>query len=318
MSKRAGFKDLAKEVWSVYVTLLKVMLPAIVIVKVLDYFGGTALLAQMLAPLMGVLGLPDTMGVVWASAILTNVYTAMVVFVDAAANSSLTVAQASVVGILILISHSVPVEGAVAKMIGVGWWATIALRVLGGFVLAYLVHVYFQLTGLGQDPAVILWQGSGGEQSLSAWLLDQVILFIGVFFIIAALMGALHVLRLLGLEKWMQYLLSPLLRLLSIGREATNITIVGITLGMSFGAGLLISEVKRGKIKQRDIVLSVCFLSLAHSLIEDTLLVLLLGADLVAILWLRLLFAVVVVAMIALWMRRQEAAKGKSTVHQSS
>lgn len=95
----------------------------------------------------------------------------------------------------------------------------------------------------------------------------------------------LRIFRVLGIEKLMHWLLSPVLKLLSIGKEASNITIIGITLGLSFGAGLLVEEARSGAISRRDIFLSVCFLCLCHSLIEDTLLILLLGADLTGILW---------------------------------
>jgi len=51
------------------------------------------------------------------------------------------------------------------------------------------------------------------------------------------------------------------------------LAIVGITLGVSFGGGLLINEAKRGHISPRDIFVAMMLLNLLHSLIEDTLLV---------------------------------------------
>ena len=45
--------------------------------------------------------------------------------------------------------------------------------------------------------------------------------------------------------------------------------------------------------------MSMAFLGLCHSLIEDTLLILLLGADLSAILWARLGFSLLVIAVLS-------------------
>lgn len=66
---------------------------------------------------------------------------------------------------------------------------------------------------------------------------------------------------------------------------AANTIVIGVMLGLSFGAGLLIQEARTGKLKPRDALLAISFLGLCHSLIEDTLLIMLLGADLSAILW---------------------------------
>ncbi|OUS30016.1 hypothetical protein A9R01_12585 ['Osedax' symbiont bacterium Rs2_46_30_T18] len=303
-----------KEVTAVYLTLLKVMVPTIILVKILDLLGGTIWLATLLSPFMQFVGLPEQMGIIWATAILTNVYTSMIVFVDVTANMQLSVAQVSVMGILILLSHSIPMEGAVAKMVGVSWRLTISLKLGGGLLLAALVSYIYRAFDYQQQPAVLLWQNVQLDQSLEQWAIDQLLLLGSIFFIIFALMTLLRILRLIGVEKLMQLALSPLLKLLNISKDASNITIIGITLGLSFGAGLLISEIKSGKISKRDVLLSISLLSLAHSLIEDTLLILLLGADVTAILWLRIVFAVLVVALMSQYLGRSSGKAVNSEV----
>jgi len=311
---RTALKELFKEVTAVYLTLLKVMVPTIILVKILDLLGGTIWLAALLSPFMQFVGLPEQMGIIWATAILTNIYTSMIVFVDVTANMQLSVAQVSVMGILILLSHSIPMEGAVAKMVGVSWRLTISLKLGGGLLLAALVSYLYRAFDYQQQPAVLLWQNAQLDQSLGQWAIDQLLLLGSIFFIIFALMTLLRILRLIGVEKLMQLALSPLLKLLNISKDASNITIIGITLGLSFGAGLLISEIKSGKISKRDVLLSISLLSLAHSLIEDTLLILLLGADVTAILWLRIVFAVLVVALMSQYLGRSSGKAVNSEV----
>ena len=91
----------------------------------------------------------------------------------------------------------------------------------------------------------------------------------------------------------------PLLRLTGIGRNAANITVIGVTLGLTFGAGLLLRDIRSGTLSRRDVWLAIGFLGLAHSLIEDTLLILLIGADLSGILWARLVFAIGLIGLLA-------------------
>ena len=97
----------------------------------------------------------------------------------------------------------------------------------------------------------------------------------------------------------MAILLRPFLRLLGISKDATNLTIIGITLGLSFGGGLLINEAKKGHISARDVFTAIMLLNLLHSLIEDTLLIMLIGADFYTIFWGRLVFSVLVIALIS-------------------
>ena len=283
----------------VYFTLLKVMVPALIVVKLLDLVGATAVLAWGIGPLMQLVGLPESMGIVWAAAMLTNIYTGMIVFVDYAAHQPLTVAQVTVLGSMILVAHSLPVEGAVARAVGVSWRATIALRVGGALVLGMLLNLTYGFSGTLQAESRLLWQPSQVEDSLAVWALDQLRLMLFVLLAIATLMATLRLLRALGIERLMHWLLLPVLRLIGIRREAANITIIGTTLGLSYGAGLLIREARQGALTRRDVFLTMGFLGLCHSVIEDTLLILLLGADLSGILWARLAFALLVIGVLA-------------------
>lgn len=292
-----------RDVFSVYGTLLKVLVPALVLVKILDELGATVWLGHLLAPLMQLLGLPPELGVVWAATLLTNIFTGMVVFFEIAGDMPLSVAQISVFSALLLIGHSLPVEGAVARRAGVPWWATIVLRLGGALVFAGLLNACYRLLDGDTREAELIWRPEPSASGWDGWLLSQLETLGMIFLIILTLMVLLAILRHLGLERLIHMALSPLLRTLGIGRAAANVTVIGTTLGLTYGAGLLIRDVDSGAMSKRDSVLVLCFLGLCHSVIEDTLLILLLGADLWAVLWARLAFAVVVIAILARWPR---------------
>ncbi len=291
---------LVKETSRVYWTLIKVMVPALLVVKVLDMLGGTAILAQVLAPVMQLLGLPETMGLVWAATMLTNMYTGMLVFFNIATQEPLTVAQVTVLGCLMLMAHALPIEGAVAKTIGVNWRATLTIRIGGAFLLGFILNLIYSSFDLLQTPSAMLWHPAGSlDTSFAAWALDQGQTLLMIFPIILSLLGLLRVLRFLGIERFIHALLFPVLRLLGIGKSASNVTVIGTVLGLSFGAGLLIQEARSGRISPRDIFLTLGFLGICHSVIEDTMLVVLLGADLSGVLWARLAFAVAFIGILA-------------------
>ncbi|MGR4069277.1 nucleoside recognition domain-containing protein [Billgrantia sp. C5P2] len=299
---------LLREAWTVYWTLLKVMVPALLIVKALEMLGMTELLGQWLAPLMAPLGLPEPLSLVWAATLLTNIYTGLVIFFEVTRDTPLTVAQVTVLGVLMAVGHSLPIEGAVARMAGVPWWLTVLLRAGGAWLLGWLLHLSYSWGGWLQHANHVVWQPSAQEATLVAWLQGQATTLATIFVVIFALMSLLRLLHWLGVERLIHKLLYPLLRLLGIGPAAANITVIGITLGLTFGAGLLLREAHSGRLTPRDIVLTLCFLGLCHSLIEDTLLIMLMGADLSGLLWARLGFALVVIAMLARlpWLKRAQ------------
>lgn len=298
-SLAAPLGRLLHDALSSYLVLIRLMVPALIIVKALDMVGGTQLLASLLEPVMHLVGLPAEVGIVWAAAMLTSIYTSLAIFADMSFDVPLTVAQVSVLGTMILIAHSLPVEGAVAKATGVPWPATLVIRLGGALIVGSLLHAWYSGTGTLQEPAVMLWRPEASDPSLLAWGLTQLRALGMIFLIILALMALLRILKALGIERLMHALLAPLLRVIGIGREASNVTIIGFTLGLSIGAGLLIREARTGQLSRRDIFLTMGFLGLCHSIIEDTLLILLMGADISAILWTRLVFAILATAVLA-------------------
>ncbi|KZX57447.1 hypothetical protein A3712_04260 [Vibrio sp. HI00D65] len=292
------FKELLKEIFDVTSTLFRIMIPIIIVIKVVEELGGIVILSEWLSPIMESVGLPKEMGLVWATTILTNIYAGLIILINS--DVPLTVAQASVLGSMMLLAHSLPIEGAIAKKAGVSWLATLSVRVGGSLVLAWLLNIGYQYGDLLNYPATVLWQPEvSSDRSYIGWAIGQLKNFTVIFMVISALLLLLKTLKVLGIEKLMAMLLRPFLRLLGISKDATNLTIIGITLGLSFGGGLLINEAKKGYISARDVFTAVMLLNLLHSLIEDTLLILLIGADFYTIFWGRVVFSVLIVALIS-------------------
>lgn len=287
-----------RDVMRAYWVLLKIMLPAIVVVKLLEEFGATEMLASLLGPLMGAIGLPSEFGLVWAASILTNIYAAMVVFYQLGEGATYTVAQMSTLAMLVLVAHALPIEGAVAKALGVPWRITLLLRVAGAFVFAAITYWVLMLSDLHHETSQVLWEPSPSDDSFTGWLIAQAEMLLGILVVLSSLMLFLRFLRLVGFDRVLEFLLLPLTKLLKVGREASHVTIVGLMLGLSFGAGLLIDAAKKGEINRRDMTVVACFLGLCHSIIEDTLLLLLLGAHWVPILLGRLFLSVLVMAIL--------------------
>ncbi len=305
---RAMALTLSKEILDITWALFRVIIPILIAIKILQELGVIQVLAQWLSPLMGLVGLPGETALAILSTIATGVYGGMAVFFAGDYAQTLSVAQVSVLGSLMLIMHALPVEGSIAKRIGLTWVVTLLLRVGGGFVFALLLNAIYTAGGWLQNPNRISLPTLPQPQTLGTWVWAQIISLWWIFIIIAVLVCVLRLLRYCHIERLIGYALSPLLRLLGISERAVNITLIGLTLGLAYGGGLLIKEADKGNLSKHDLFSAICLLSLSHSVIEDTLLVMMMGTDLSAVLWARLLFTAVIIAILTRWAKTRSQA----------
>ena len=94
--------------------------------------------------------------------------------------------------------------------------------------------------------------------------------------------------------------LKPFLNFLGVGEKASTIAVVGVTLGIGFGAGLLIKEVKTGKLHYKDVFGVLVLVGMLHSIIEDTAVISLIGSNIIITLFLR---AVLTLCIVYVFMR---------------
>ncbi len=281
--------------------LFKVMVPVIIVLKLLQTFELIELIARPLGPAMKLVGLPAEMGLVWASALFNNIYTAMIVFLPLNVEAPITAAQATVLGTMILIAHGLPLELSIARKSGPRLIFQAVSRVGGALLLGWILHkTYGNLDALQGKAVVLLAPQNGGDQSLLAWAVGEARNLFSIFLIVTTLMGMMKLLDAVGIIGFMNRLLRPLLKLIGIGPRASTITVIGLGLGISYGGGLIINEAHSGKIDRRDIFYSLTLMGLTHSIIEDTLLLLTLGGHISGLLWARLGYTLIFVALLVL------------------
>lgn len=279
--------------------LFAIMIPVVIGVKLLQELGAVPYLAWPLKPLMALAGLPPEMGLVWATALLNNIYSAIIVFLTLD-TSALTQAQVTVLATLILVAHNLPVELSIARKSGARLRFQLAARFLGALILGMILNAAYSSLGLLQDPAAVLFARpeAGADPSLWLWAWGEAQKLGSIALIITALMALMRLLSAVGAIALLNRLLRPVLAMIGIGPAASSLTVAGLTLGVTYGAGLIIHEARSGRVDKRDVFFSMTLMGLCHSLIEDTLLMAMLGAQLSGILWARLVFALLATALL--------------------
>ena len=290
-------QNFIRESVSVALPLFRIMIPMIIVVKILKEMGAIDILGQWLAPVMGIVGLPGSMGLVWAATLVAGFFPGIIVFADLAASEMLTVGQVTVLTSMMLIAHSLPVELQIANKAGPRWLSMGIIRIGGALLYGLILNQILLWGNWLTESSILLWYPETGSVDLKTWAWDQVLGLMLMFLILMGIMLLMKVLNKFGFSLFLQRIFTPLLSKLGIGKDATNITVIGITLGISYGGGLIIKESRAGTIPPKDIFFAMVLMGLFHSIVEDTLLMLLLGGSLWGLLVGRLIFA-----LLAVWL----------------
>lgn len=299
------FLHLLSDAVQVSLELFKIMIPVLIIMRLLAALDLVGLLAAPLGPVMGLVGLPPETGLIWAAGMLNSIYGGIAVFLSLMGDLHLTAAQATVLWSILLVAHSLPVELSVARRSGPRLTFQLISRVLGGWLLGWLLHLAYSATDALNEPAMVLLSAAPpADLGWEGWALSQLQNLAKIFGIILALLALIRVLKCLRITEIMNALLRPVLRLIGIGERASTVTVIGLTLGISYGGGLIIREAREGGLDRRDVFFSLTLMGLCHSLIEDTLLMAMAGGHFSGILWGRLVFALVTVAALVQVSRR--------------
>lgn len=289
----------SRETLKIYWMLVRITVPVAIAAELLSRLGFIKAIAPVLAPVMHLVGLPPELGLAWLTGCLVGMWGAIPLLFTLVPMQSLTVADVTIFSAMILIVHGLPAEQQILRKAGPSFLVTTSLRVFGGLLYAFMLHRIYSATGWLATPVDPAWIPMSAAENWSSYLYGLTKAMASMFVVLIALTLALDVLKWTGVLALVMKILSPMFRFAGIKNEAGHLTAVGFFLGISYGAGLLVQEARTADIPPRQVFLSCLFMCFAHSIVEDTLLVLALGADVYGVLLGRVVFAVVATAGVA-------------------
>ena len=279
--------------------LFKILIPISILIKILQETGGINYVSNFFDPLMQPMGLPGEMGIVWASAIFGNLYGGLLAFYSLQATVSLTVAQVTILMTALLIAHSFLMEVVVVYKAGLKWIPIVLFRLGMAVVVGIFLNFFYSATNLLQEPASqIMTLSAPANQSITAWIINELKNYISIALIILALITVLEILKRIGLIAKLNKLLEPILNFIGMTSKIVPLTIIGLTLGLAYGGALIIDETRATSISKKDIFYSLLLMSLFHSIIEDTMLVASAGGNWSGIVLFRFVFAFITTAIL--------------------
>jgi hypothetical protein len=274
---------------------LKIMLPVTLFVTLLSYFGILPYLSSLTAPLFRFLGLPGDAALVFVTSIFTNIYTviALIVTLD------FTVREGIILAVMCLISHGFIIETLVQKKTGSAALRMVLLRLSGSLIAA--VGLNWVLPQMPEVLSSTMGTAVGFTETMLTWLKGSLILCVKIFAIIISLMILQRLLEEFGILKVLSRLFAPLMYLFGLPASTSFLWIVGNTVGLAYGAAIMMDYGASGYLNRREADLLNHHLAVSHSELEDPLLFMVIGLP---VFW--LIIPRLILAILAVWERRLE------------
>ena len=281
---------IARKWFSACKLFFKIMVPVSVIIKILQELDLIRYIGEALSFLMYPLNLPGEMGLVWASAMLSNIYGGVLTFVSLPLDPPLNVAQMTTLASLVLFAHTFLIEIPICVKAGCRFLPIFLIRFAGAYTFAFIVAQSCLAGSWCQTPTDAFTLPVAPNEGLWTWIAGELKKYAVISLVVLALVVLLEIMDRLGITRMLERIMSPLVKLIGISPKVMPITLIGMTLGLAYGGGLIVAQSREKPLEGRDIFLSLAFLSLFHSIIEDHLLMIAMGAHWFWIFILRLVF----------------------------
>ena len=271
--------------------LLKIMIPISFAVCLAQYYGIIAWCAQWLNPLFCHIGLPGASSIAFLTGATATTYAALAVMMS----MEITLRQATIIAIMVLICHALPLECTVNKKVGSKPFRMGFIRICAALLAAMYLNLFlpelpeqFSTLPLSSNEASLI-------EVLKGWILSTFKLSVMIFSIIYALMFIQKVMEKYGLMEKLTKPLEPIMVFFGLPRNAAYLWLVGNVLGISYGSAVMLQLEEEGKITREEADEVNYHLIMNHSMLEDTLVFATAGISAFWILSTRLLFALLLV-----------------------
>ncbi|HDP24060.1 MAG TPA: hypothetical protein ENN34_01320 [Deltaproteobacteria bacterium] len=275
-------------------TILIIMIPISFAMTILQYTGALEYLSGFLSPVMRIFSLPAEASLVLIAGALINIYAGIAVMVPLGFDAwSITI-----IATMMLICHNLVVESAVQAKTGVSGLIMTLMRIVMaafmGVVLSLILPESLKDTGMSVAH-VVERSGQGVAEASLAWIGQTADLTVMVILIITGINLLIDTMRFFNAFAPVVSLLKPLTAVNGLPKNTTFMWMAGLVFGLAYGSGVLIAEARTGQVDQDALVRLNISLGISHSLIEDTLLFVAIGASLFWVLFPRIIAAALTV-----------------------
>ena len=144
---------------------------------------------------------------------------------------------------------------------------------------------------------------------LHAFTTGSLDLLLRVFLIVVPIMVVLEVFEGTRAFRAVVRAWARVVRHVGLDERSAAPTLVGFLFGLAYGGGVIVRDVRRHDLPRRQVFIMSTFLSMAHAVVEDSLIFIALGAAVFWVVVYRIAWAalvtVVLTALVSRWLRRR-------------
>ena len=279
--------------------IIRIIVPVSFVVTLLDFYGVIEWISIYTAPLFRLIGLQGNAAVIYFSSLFLPLYAPIAII----ATLPLSLREITILALMCLITHNLPIECAVQRRSGTPFWQTLVIRltfsILGGILLNLILPDTLALSpyfrGTSRAEGVLNAQFSTLNSQLLNWLNNTASLCIKIILIITALMYGQFLLKRYGIINKIARPLAPLMRLCGLQPNSAFLWLVAQIVGLTYGAGIMAQEIEESGADREELHRINLHISVNHSLIEDTAIFCMLGVAWYFLVIPRLIFAIIIV-----------------------
>ncbi|WP_054704430.1 nucleoside recognition domain-containing protein [Bacillus sp. JCM 19041] len=281
-------------------TLGKIIFPITLFVTLLGYTPVLDWIANLIAPLMNLIGLPGEAAIPLVIGNVLNLFAG----IGAILSLELTVKEVFILAIMLSFSHNLIVESAVATKVGIKVAPIIAVRIFLAFFSAFVINLVW--SGGSEQAVYGLASTSATAVEATGWgaiiMVGLETAFWGVVQLAAIVIPLMLVVQIMRERGWLNVIskwLAPLTRLIGVDRNTSVTLASGLTIGLAYGAGVMIEAVKQDRVRKKDLYIVFIFLVACHAVVEDTVVFLVLGIPVWPLLLIRVVTALLLTIVIS-------------------
>jgi len=260
------------------ILILKLIIPLYILADILLYLGWLDYISFIFEPITQMLNLPPEIALALAAGVLINIYAAIAF----AAPLGLSPYEWTIFGVFLGVCHSMIIESAIMKKLGISYMYSFLLRISMAFLA--VIPIYFMPSSWFETNVILNDNKSVIHDNFFSMLENSI--YGSVFLSIKVIILIVSIILLMDLIKTSRIVQEYQKKV------STSFSIAaGLILGITYGAGILISEAKSGALSKKDIFFIATFLMICHSIIEDTLLFVIFGANYWIIVGIRIIYA---------------------------
>ena len=208
---------------------------------------------------------------------------------------------------LLFVSHNLIIESTIQSKTGSSFWKITIFRVFMSFIIAFSLNMVMPDNGWGQ---IVITQSAEVCDTLfqvfSLWLISSLRVILMILLIVTSLMMLHYILEEFNLLHRISDFLSPIMVVFGLPKDTAFLWLVGNLVGLAYGGAIMVEQIEQKKLSLESGRLLNIHLAVSHSLLEDTLIFVVIGVPVLWIIGTRLLFAI-----ITLWVKRLFNGKWK-------